>query len=76
MKRIKAACLYQTISFVLDPTLPEDIAIDKVKCEFAIYKEKAGPNVQILKEIHNDNGSIEIEVRKAVSGYSVGKYFD
>ena len=33
MKRVKAACLYQTISFILDPSVPIEIAIDKVKCE-------------------------------------------
>ena len=76
MKRVKAACLYQTISFILDPNFPTEIAIDKVKCEVATYKQKAGSNVQILKEIHNDNGSLEIKVRKTVSGYSVGNYFD
>ena len=76
MKRVKAACLYQTISFNLDPNVPVEIAIDKVKSEVATYKEKAGTNLQILKETHNDDGSVEIEVRKSVSGYSVGHYFD
>ena len=76
MKRVKAACLYQTISFILDPSFPAKIAIDKVKCEVATYKQKAGSNVQILNESHNDDGSVEIEVRKTVSGYSVGHYFD
>lgn len=27
-------------------------------------------------DIHNDDCSIEIEVRKAISGYSVEKYFE
>jgi hypothetical protein len=76
MKRIKAACLYQTISFILDPSVPKEITIDKVKFEVANYKAKLNSNVQILKETHNDDGSVEIEVRKAVSGYSVGHYFN
>ena len=76
MKRVKAACLYQTISFILDPSIPTEVAISKVNAEYASYKENVGSNLQILKEIKHDDGSIEIEVRKSVSGYSVGKYFD
>ena len=76
MKRVKAACLYQTISFILDPSVPVEMAIDKVKYEVATYKAKAGSNLQILKEIQNEDGSVEIEVRKSVSGYSVGNYFN
>ena len=76
MKRVKAACLYQTISFILDPSVPTEIAIDKVKYEVATYKAKAGSNLQILRENQNEDGSIELEVRKSVNGYSVGDYFN
>lgn len=76
MKRVKSACLYQTLSFILDPSVPNDIAKEKVRYEIAKYKENAGENLQILNETLYDDGSVEIEVRKAVSGYSVGKYFD
>ena len=76
MKRVKAACLYQTISFILDPNVSKEEAIQKVNNEVANYKSKAGANLQILNEVHNDDGSVEIEVRKTVSGYSIGKYFN
>lgn len=76
MKRVKSACLYQTISFLLDPSVDKEIALEKVKNEVLAYKSNATSNMQLLKETHNDDGSVEIEVRKAVSGYSVGNYFD
>ncbi len=76
MKRVKAACLYQTITFLLDPSVEKQIALDKVKSEVSNYKSNINSNMQILKETCNDDGSVEIEVRKAVSGYSVGNYFD
>lgn len=76
MKRVKAACLYQTLTFCLDPNYPKDEALEKVKNEVKAYKLKKGPNLQILDEKLNEDGSVEIEVRKAVSGYSLGKYFD
>lgn len=76
MKRVKSACMYQTLSFILDPTVPVEIASEKVRYEVAKYKANAGENLQILKETHFEDGSVEIEVRKSVSGYSVGNYFD
>lgn len=75
MKRVKSACLYQTLVFVLDSNFSKEVAMEKVKNEVDNYKSKVGSNLQILNEIYNDDGSIEIEVRKSVSGYSVGKYF-
>ena len=76
MKRVKAACLYQTISIILDPAVPKEIAVEKVLYEVEKYKAGAGEKLQILKETLYDDGSVELEVRKTVSGYSVGNYFD
>lgn len=76
MKRVKAACLYQTICFILDPSVEKEIALEKVKNEVSVYKANLGTHIQLLKEVINNDGSVELEVRKSVSGYSVGKYFD
>lgn len=76
MKRVKAACLYQTLVFLLDPNVDYDIATKKVKWEVEAYKEKAKDNVQILDEIHNEDGSVTIKIRKKLSGYEIGDYFD
>lgn len=76
MKRIKSACLLQTVSFILDPNVSREIALRKVKDEVASYKAKAGTTLQILKETVNEDGSVDIEIRKKVSSYSIGNYFD
>lgn len=76
MKRISSACLYQTLHFILDPSLEESEARAKVKQEVESYKLAAGDNVQILNETNNLDGTVFIEVRKKVSGYPVGRYFD
>lgn len=76
MKRIKSACLYQTVTFILDPNVTKEEALKKVESEVNNYKAKAGFSLQILKETKNNDGSIELEVRKKVSGYSIGNYFD
>lgn len=76
MKRVKAACLYQTLVFLLDPNVSKDISLKKVKWEVEAYKDKAKDNVQILDEIHNEDGTVIIKIRKKVSGYEIGDYFD
>ena len=76
MKRVKAACLYQTLSFILDPNLEACEAKNKVLDEVKRYKNSIDSNAQILNETHNNDGSIEIEVRKKVGNYSASKYFN
>ncbi len=76
MKRVQSACLYQTLNFILDPNVPKEDAIKKVSYELEQYKNNIGTNIQILNEIKNSNGSVTLEVRKKVSGYSIGNYFN
>lgn len=76
MKRVKAACLYQTLVFLLDPNVDREIALKKVKWETEAYKAKASDTLQILNETVNEDGSITIKIRKKVSGYEIGDYFD
>lgn len=76
MKRVNSACLYQTLNFILDPNVSKEDAIKKVSSELEQYKNNIGTNIQILNEIKNSDGSITLEVRKKVSGYSIGNYFD
>lgn len=76
MKRVQAACLYQTLVFLLDPNVDREIALKKVKWETEAYKAKASDVLQILSETVNEDGSVTIKIRKKVSGYEVGNYFD
>ena len=76
MKRVIEACLYQTLGFILDPTLPVLEAKAKVLLEVNNYKEFIKPeSVQILDEISNNDGSVIIKLRKKVSNYPVGSYY-
>ena len=76
MKRIFAACQYQTLGFILDPSLDIEEAKSRVLKEVETYKSTLGDNGQILNEIYNEDGTVVLEVRKKVSGYSIGKYFN
>ena len=76
MKRGKSACLYQTLFFILDPKVSKEEALSKVQTEVEVYKKKANSDIQILNETINEDGSVEIQIRKKVSEYSVGNYFD
>lgn len=76
MKRVQSTCLYQTLNFILDPNVPKEDAIKKVSSELEQYKNNIGTNIQILNEIKNSDGSVTLEVRKKVSGYSIGNYFN
>lgn len=76
MKRINSACLFQTIHFVLDPNVDRNIAISKVNSEVLAYEENTSDSIKILsKEILKDS-SVVLCVKKKVSGYPIGKYFD
>lgn len=76
MKRISSACLLQTFHFVLDPTLEETLAKYKVKQEVEKYKLDFKDTVKIVNEEHLNDGTIILCVKKKVSGYSIGNYFD
>lgn len=76
MKRVLSACTYQTLSFILDPKFEELEARNKVQAEVLAYKEQAKDSIQILEIIENADGSVIMKVRKKVSGYPVGDYFN
>lgn len=76
MKRIACACLYQTLHFILDQNLPEEEALQRVKEEVKAYKEQAADRYQILDEEEQKDGTIMLKVRKKVSGYPIGDYFN
>ncbi|MBQ9124430.1 MAG: hypothetical protein IJY14_01945 [Acholeplasmatales bacterium] len=76
MKRIHSQCILQTLHFVLDPNVSNVEAIEKVKNEVAAYKAQMGNRVKIVNEIHNPDGTVVLSIKKAVTGYSIGNYFD
>ena len=76
MKRIASACTCQTLHFILDPSLSEEEAKSRVKEEVRIYQETMKDKIKIVSLIKNPDGTYILELKKVVSGYPVGKYFD
>ncbi|HIV67424.1 MAG TPA: hypothetical protein IAA32_00990 [Candidatus Butyricicoccus stercorigallinarum] len=79
MKRIKAACLLQTVHFLLKEDMPHDAAVNAVKGEVAQYKahlERNRTKYRITEETTQPDGSIVLKVRKQYNQHSTGDYLD
>lgn len=79
MKRIKAACITQTLHFMLKEDLGHDYAVKAVKEEVDRYKrqiEKSGIKYRILSETEQADGSVIIEIKKQYNTSPVGSYMD
>ena len=67
MKRVKAACITQTLHFLLKEEFGRDYAIKCVNEEVKRYKEQLDKNktqYKILSEETQADGSVIIEIKK------------
>lgn len=79
MKRVKAACIIQTLHFLLKEDVDHDYAIELVNEEVRKYKshlEKNKTQYKILSEETQADGSIVIEIKKQYNTSPVGSYLD
>lgn len=79
MKRVKAACIIQTLHFMLKEDLGHDYAVKLVKEEVSKYKkhlESSGTKYKILSEGEQSDGSVVIEIKKQYNTSPVGAYLD
>lgn len=79
MKRIKAACITQTVCFSNHDGETTAYAKKMIVQEYEKYKEqleKSGTKYKILSENINEDGSIIIEIKKQYNTSPVGKYLD
>ena len=79
MKRIKSACLIQTVHFQLKDDLGHDDAVRAVKQEYEHYKAMMNRNqtkYKIMSEATLPDGSIQIEIRKQYNYHDCGHYLD
>lgn len=77
MKRVKAACITQTLHFMLKEDLGHDYAVKMVNEEVKKYKaqlEKSRTKYKILSESIQDDGSVIIEIKKQYNTSPVGDY--
>ncbi|MDO4556836.1 MAG: hypothetical protein Q4B70_17120 [Lachnospiraceae bacterium] len=79
MKRVKAACITQTLHFQLKEDIEHDYAVKLVREEVEKYKkqmDKAGTKYKILKEEDQKDGSVIIEIKKQYNTSPVGEYLN
>lgn len=79
MKRVKAACITQTLHFLLKEDAPHDYALRLVEEEVKKYKGQLDRNktqYKILSEEKQPDGSIIIEIKKQYNTSPVGNYLD
>ena len=79
MKRIKAACITQTLHFLLKEDVSSDYAKNLVTEEVKKYKDSLNKNktqYKILSEETQADGSVIIEIKKQYNTSPIGHYLD
>ena len=79
MKRVKAACICQTLHFMLKEDVAHDYAVRLVQDEVGHYKKNLERNhtrYKIVEETEQPDGSILVKVIKQYNTSPVGDYLD
>ena len=79
MKRIKAACLEQTIHFMLKDDLAHEEAVQAVQAEYAHYIAQLERNrtiYRILEKTEQKDGSLLVKLKKQYNNYNCKPYMD
>lgn len=79
MKRVKAACICQTLHFMLKDDLPQEVAAIKVREEVAQYKKGLERNqtaYKLIEETTQPDGSVIIKIMKQYNSTPVGDYLN
>jgi len=79
VKRIKAACICQTIHFMLKEDVGHDYAVKLVKEEVEQYKKKLDRNqtkYRIVEEASQPDGSVMVKIIKQYNQSPVGDYLN
>ena len=79
MKRVKAACICQTLHFMLKEDLGHSFAVRQVQEEVAQYKktlERNRTRYRIVEETEQPDGSVILKIIKQYNQSPVGDYLD
>ena len=79
MKRIKAACLEQTIHFQLKDGISSELTRQQVRQEYESYKaqmDRHRTQYRIVEEAEQPDGSLIIKIKKQNNTQPVGDYLD
>ncbi|MGN1098420.1 MAG: hypothetical protein ACI4SS_05960 [Clostridia bacterium] len=77
MKRVKSACICQTLHFMLKEDYGHDFAVKKVREEVEFYKkslERSHTQYRIISETVQPDDSVIIEIIKQYNQSPVGDY--
>ena len=77
MKRVKEACICQTLHFMLKEDIDHEYAVKLVKDEIEKYKaslEKSRTQYKIVSEDAQPDGSVIIKIIKQYNTTPVGDY--
>lgn len=77
MKRVKSACLEQTLHFILKEDIRHEEAAELVRREVAAYKEKLNrthTQYKIVDEAVQPDDSIVIKIKKQYNRHACGEY--
>ena len=79
MKRIRAACLEQTIQFLLKDGTASEADKQQVRMEYEAYKAKLERNrtpYKIVEESEQPDGSLLVKIKRQNNSQPVGDYLD
>ncbi len=79
MKRIKAACICQTLHFMLKEDAAHQWAVNQVKLEVEHYKQtlnRNGVKYRIVEEKTQPDGSVMLKIIKQYNSSPVGEYLN
>lgn len=79
MKRVKAACICQTLHFMLKEEIDHALVVKLVNDEVAQYKaglERNRTKYKIVEENVQSDGSIMMKIIKQYNQNDVGEYLD
>lgn len=79
MKRVKAACICQTLHFMLKEDVAHDYGVKLVRDEYEAYKKSLERNhtqYKIVEELPQPDGSLMVKVIKAYNYSPVGDYLN
>ena len=79
MKRIKAACICQTLHFMLKEDVGRDYAVKLVYQDIEKYKatlERNRTEYKIVEQTEQPDGSVILKVIKQMNMSPVGDYLD
>lgn len=79
MKRVKTACICQTLHFMLKEEIDHDLAVKLVDEEVAQYKAGLDRNhtkYRIVEEAKQPDGSVMMKIIKQYNQSDVGEYLD